>query len=182
MQGENNSLQQGQISQSDVQRGGAMGTVPGLPAPGAAQPAPMPPLEGTAQRQQQNSLGPVAQPPNIPAPPENGGVMSGPTGAAPGAGGPMAASPSTATQTSGEGAGFLGSSAVLSTTDGGSGHLSETNSAESGSSRRVIVVAVLSSPSTQHTTTGPEMIGQSGEATDVKAQIKGPPLPLHGLK
>lgn len=182
MQGDNNSLQQGQNPQSDVQRGGAMGTVPGLASPGAAQPAPMPPLEGTAQRQQQNSLGPVAQPPNIPVPPENGGVMSGPTAAAPGAGGPIAASPPTATLTSGEGVGFLGSSDGLSTTATRPGLLSETNNAEGGSSRPVIVVAVLSPPSTQHTTTGPEMIGQSGEATDVKAQIKGPPLPLHRLK
>uniref|UniRef100_A0A131YUA4 Pancreatic trypsin inhibitor n=1 Tax=Rhipicephalus appendiculatus TaxID=34631 RepID=A0A131YUA4_RHIAP len=198
---EENSIKQGQTPALVPPEGAADGTPPGLPSAGAGLPVPKPPLQGATQGQLGNVLGPVAHPPNMPAPvlpvpppeaagkiqqsgilqpEEYGGAMSGTTGAAPGAGAPLTTLLPQAQQTGGQDGALPGGSQVVSPTSEGPGLLSETNSLEGGSARRVILVAVIKPTNTANGATGPgpELAEQSGEMPDAKPGIKGPQLLL----
>ncbi|KAL1474117.1 hypothetical protein MTO96_038223 [Rhipicephalus appendiculatus] len=157
---EENSIKQGQTPALVPPEGAAVGTPPGLPSAGAGLPVPKPPLQGATQGQLGNILGPVAHPPNIPAPvlpvpapvlpvpppeaaakiqqsgilqpEEYGGPMSGTTGGAPGAGAPLTTLLPQAQQTGGQDGALPGGSQVVRPTSEGPGLLSETNSLEGG--------------------------------------------------
>ncbi|XP_037499572.1 uncharacterized protein LOC119373587 [Rhipicephalus sanguineus] len=202
MQEEENSIKQGHSPASTAPGVGATGTLPRLPSPAAGLPALTPPLEGATQGQPENVPRPVGQVPTIPVlvvpvptpdlagkvgqsgilPHENGGIMRGTTGAAPGAGGILASLTPHAQQTNAQGGTFLGGLHVVSPTAEGSGSLSETNSLEGGSPGRVLVVAVVKPTNKEHDITSPEMTEQSGETTDEKPGIKRPPFGLPRIK
>lgn len=169
---EENSIKQGQSPAIVAPGGASAGTPQGRPAPGAGLLLPKPPTGG----QQQNSLGPVTQAPNLPNLPtpapglegnagqlgiseqENEGVMSGTTSAATGTGGRVPVLTPTVQQTTGQGAALLRDPDVLSPTAGESGSVTVTNRLEGGRPTHVILLAVVKPTNGDHGIAGPQTI------------------------
>lgn len=175
---EENSIKQGQSPALVAPGGASAGTPQGQPAAGAGLPVPKPPLQGATGGQQENSLGPVTQVPNLPelqlpAPApgltgnagqlgiseqENGGFMSGTTSAGTGTGGRVPVLTPTVQQTTGHGGALPHDPDVLGPAVGGSGSVYVTNGLESGGPTRVVVLAVVKPTNGDHGIGGPQTI------------------------
>ncbi|XP_037274508.2 uncharacterized protein LOC119167172 [Rhipicephalus microplus] len=172
---EENSIKQGQSPALVAPEGASAGTPQGQPAAGAGLLVPKPPLQGGTGGQQENSLGPVTQAPNLPqlqlpAPApglagnagqlriseqETGEVISG-TSAGKGTGRHVTVLPPTVQQTAGNGGALPRDPDVLSPTVAGLGPVSVTNRLEGGGHKHVILVAIVKPTNEDHDTAGLE--------------------------